>query len=927
MHLYSNLQLNLAQPKLPKFPIASHLFLIVLIGTVLSADAQWMQTGGPEGGYTEDILEIGPVILVSAGNGGVYRSQNNGAEWELAVNGLPCQPSIMALDTDGVNVYAAIYGNGIYRSDDEGLNWYPANMGAEGTTFYNIAVNGSQIYGGEANGGVYYSPDGGNSWFDRSTGIENIQFQDFEFYNGKVYAGGSNLYETSDNGLSWQLIAVSGLGPNGVRSMTTDQTSLFVGDDDTVFYAQGNLTNWSPTPVSTSATIISMKYSGGTVFATTSFGRYFYSTDGGNSWTQRQNNLPELNNGFAIRVQPLASGKILMSSAVGLFASEDSGFTWQTTQNGLKAVQIRSLNEGQTYIYAGTEQNGMYRSPDNGMSWEIINNGLDSLNSWTIYEIVNLGNQIIIATGGGIYESIDNGTNWVRKFDPGLNFSTAVLAYDSGLWVTAVNGRGIYVSVDGTNSWTLASTTGLDINTGYSAIAVEGNTIVVGTLNGEVYISENGNNFWDRKNISQSFTVANNLYFIDGILYAAATSGLWTTNNLGDSWSTFNNITTYISDIRIANNLLYGATANGVIVTDMDEPGSFELCEGMGNMEATALLVSGNSLYAGTFAYSVWVHELLTTIPDTNQGSNFLSSLELCPTDGLIDLNQFLPQGTAGGFWIPSLHSGGSVFDPDIDLGGLYTYSTGTGCECSEDYLLEIQLGNRADAGVSSRTIICELSQSINLLDLLDGTPQAGGSWSPQLSGNDSYFNPLVDQGGVYTYTVQNMCGSDSSEIEVSILRSYPLEDNQVQISSSINSNSILIKLLVDSPFEYSLDGVNFQESNILVPTEGGEIMVYGREIDGCAYFEASIKLFVLPKFFTPNGDMVNDNWVISGDSSQQFRLEIFDRYGKLLKQLNTTNSSWDGTFNGKPMPASDYWYHLSFENSGSKRGHFSLIR
>ncbi|WP_445711803.1 T9SS type B sorting domain-containing protein [Flavobacterium sp.] len=52
-----------------------------------------------------------------------------------------------------------------------------------------------------------------------------------------------------------------------------------------------------------------------------------------------------------------------------------------------------------------------------------------------------------------------------------------------------------------------------------------------------------------------------------------------------------------------------------------------------------------------------------------------------------------------------------------------------------------------------------------------------------------------------------------------------------------------------------------------------------------------------------------------------------FDRYGKLLKQISPLGSGWDGVFNGKPLPSSDYWYAITLENGKTVKGHFTLKR
>jgi gliding motility-associated-like protein len=85
-----------------------------------------------------------------------------------------------------------------------------------------------------------------------------------------------------------------------------------------------------------------------------------------------------------------------------------------------------------------------------------------------------------------------------------------------------------------------------------------------------------------------------------------------------------------------------------------------------------------------------------------------------------------------------------------------------------------------------------------------------------------------------------------------------------------------------------------------------------------------------IPHYFTPNGDGYNDYWNVKGVSAQfnyLSRILIFDRFGKLLKQIGTTGLGWDGTYNGHPMPADDYWYNIEFEDGRNAKGHFALKR
>ena len=55
--------------------------------------------------------------------------------------------------------------------------------------------------------------------------------------------------------------------------------------------------------------------------------------------------------------------------------------------------------------------------------------------------------------------------------------------------------------------------------------------------------------------------------------------------------------------------------------------------------------------------------------------------------------------------------------------------------------------------------------------------------------------------------------------------------------------------------------------------------------------------------------------------------MTIFDRFGKLLKQIEAKGEDWDGTINGNLMPATDYWYVVSLEDGRIAKGHFALKR
>ncbi|MFV8325464.1 choice-of-anchor L domain-containing protein [Flavobacterium sp. ZS1P14] len=143
------------------------------------------------------------------------------------------------------------------------------------------------------------------------------------------------------------------------------------------------------------------------------------------------------------------------------------------------------------------------------------------------------------------------------------------------------------------------------------------------------------------------------------------------------------------------------------------------------------------------------------------------------------------------------------------------------------------------------------------------------------------------------------------------------------------NGNSVLIEYTGAGNYEFSLDGSFFQDAPLFNAVAAGDYLVYVRDKNGCG-LSNPFQIYVLdyPRYFTPNGDGYNDFWKIKNlDLLPKSTITIFDRYGKLLKELSSSSLGWNGNFNGYALPADDYWFHLTFEDGRIIKGHFSLKR
>lgn len=184
---------------------------------------------------------------------------------------------------------------------------------------------------------------------------------------------------------------------------------------------------------------------------------------------------------------------------------------------------------------------------------------------------------------------------------------------------------------------------------------------------------------------------------------------------------------------------------------------------------------------------------------------------------------------------------------------------------------------------------------------------------------------------GEYNITVTNIYGDLSCETTKSIT----VTTSDVAVITDIDTldwtqNQNVITVFVDGNgvYEYSLDGINYQESNVFTNLNINEYTVYVRDMRGCGITTDEVYLLYYPHFFTPNGDGYNEYWqLINSEKEPKNKIFIYDRYGKLLKQLSPNTLGWDGTFNGNPMPSNDYWFILERQNGKTYKGHFTLKR
>ncbi len=137
--------------------------------------------------------------------------------------------------------------------------------------------------------------------------------------------------------------------------------------------------------------------------------------------------------------------------------------------------------------------------------------------------------------------------------------------------------------------------------------------------------------------------------------------------------------------------------------------------------------------------------------------------------------------------------------------------------------------------------------------------------------------------------------------------------------------------------YEYAIDDSDgpYQDSNVFSGIAPGTRTIYVRDKNGCGIaqetFEQDLTVEGFPNFFTPNGDNVNDFWQFvqprEGEAISLQSIRIYDRFGQFLREIDQNSQGWDGTFNGRQLPAGSYWYKAIDDQNRMIQGFFALKR
>ena len=209
-------------------------------------------------------------------------------------------------------------------------------------------------------------------------------------------------------------------------------------------------------------------------------------------------------------------------------------------------------------------------------------------------------------------------------------------------------------------------------------------------------------------------------------------------------------------------------------------------------------------------------------------------------------------------------------------------------------------------------------------------------NYSYNWSNGDSTYETQINAPGVYKVTVTNSinCSKERTvTVEPSNIATFQMP--AFDVKDALQNNTVTVLVSGEGIYEYSLIDENdttikpYQDSNVFDNVYPGIYTVSVKDFkNDCGSVDKKVSVIGFPKFFTPNNDGINDTWQVLGVSEMfqpNSKIHIYDRFGKLLKEIAPTEKGWNGTLNGYVLPADDYWFSVKLQDGRVYKNHFSL--
>lgn len=529
----------------------------------------------------------------------------------------------------------------------------------------------SVLYAGTTTG-IYRSADGGLNWEKEIGGISVYKIK--AHTKEIVYAGTSQGLFRRDNFFrSWRKIdgftdkAINDLDilSSGIMFVSVKNTGLYKGDID-----KNQFTTVSNLGYSSSEYLIGC-YGDSTVFIDK-----MMSSNAGDTWTKLDNGFPTFRV-LTIVAANMKDSLVLAGTDNGVFRYNFSKKIWEDLILYQHCLDMDIDDYGNIFL---SSAGGVYRSKDRGENWQQINLGLSGAAVWTIRIA---GNKVFAGSSYGLDVCNIDGTSWTAS-DNGITEVPvySILALTDKLLISSGNGV-LYTKDDG-HQW--RTTLRMDYHTNFNDrvrkfVKAPNGTLYAGTATG-LYFSNDGGDSWliyggsvGQQIYDVTFDNANNLLkaTYDGVYKSTDEGMIWTKLNEND----YLGVTTCLA--VDADNHLFVGTHSGIFETD-DNGAHWENISGdsLNTTYFQKLIYRGNNLYAatskGVYAYDLLYHNWAKK--DVGMKSQYIQDLLFDSNNGLFaaTYSGIYSSSDSGLVWRPldtdsaSVHVTSLEFDTDENL-------------------------------------------------------------------------------------------------------------------------------------------------------------------------------------------------------------------------------------------------------------------
>jgi len=373
--------------------------------------------------YYPDLEYDGTTTVYAITYNALFKSTDEGLTFSVVNSSAFSGASKLKRAPNG-NIFVAV-NQQLLRSTDNGVTFAQTSLNAVGS-IVDIAINSlNQIFVSAYGQGIFRSIDNGTNWTDADqspfTGFPAIN----SFYSYRVTIANDVIYALTNlgpyklSGSAWSLVKGSMPEASFAGLLDASGSTLYLFNSNfSKFYSSTNAgVTWSVTglnfPYSNfSVNCLSVKSATEFYIGLGELG-LFKTTDAGSSWNTAQSGIKAF---YPYDIFEAPNGRLFQSySGLGFYQSIDNGVSWDLNITGTNLNRyidgFAKLADNSILAFG----NGVLRSTDNGNTWA-VKNAVEFMTNLETSDGANL----FYFTGTTIKKSTDQGATWATLPITGL---------------------------------------------------------------------------------------------------------------------------------------------------------------------------------------------------------------------------------------------------------------------------------------------------------------------------------------------------------------------------------------------------------------------------------------------------------------------------------------------------------------------------